>query len=330
MAAADPVTSSGGLIGPWNQFWYAEGNPLSLGVFRALFAICLAFELPVTRSMSVFAIRGGFHLPYLSFLTPLSPENYQVMHDLQYPFIVLLGLGILPRVCAGVLLGLQGYIFFADQLNFRNHPYFFLLLLLLLMFAPSGKAFSIPALFRGLVEGSRNALARGGVTSPLTTQRLMQVQVSIVYFYAAIHKMTAQFLGGHVLADMMGGSVSNGRLGHLLAGWLSPAALDGFRVSAANPEFWVPAAWITVILELTLPFALWFPRWRIAAMAVGIPFHIAIGYTMRIEIFSAAMIASYVLFLDPETLPRVWQRMRGPLAGPPRSARPVKRRRLRA
>jgi hypothetical protein len=330
MAIADTVASSGGLSGRWNRFCYAEGNPLSLGVFRALFAICLAFELPVTRSMSVFAIRGGFHLPYLSFLPPLSPEIYQLMHALQVPFIALLGLGILPRVCAGVLLGVQGYIFFADQLNFRNHPYLFLLLLLLLMFAPSGKGFSIPALFRGLIQGGRGAPGPSGATAPLTMQRLMQVQISIVYFYAALHKMTGQFLGGHVLADLLGGAVSNGRVGHLLAGWLSPAALEGFRASVVSPEFWVFSAWMTVILELTLPFALWVPRWRMAAMVFGVPFHLAIGYTMKIEIFSAVMISSYLLFLDPATLPSIWQRVRGRWAGPPPSARPAKRRRARA
>ena len=31
---------------------------------------------------------------------------------------------------------------------------------------------------------------------------------------------------------------------------------------------------------LTLPFALWVPRWRTAAMLFGIPFHMMIGYTM--------------------------------------------------
>ncbi len=240
------------------------------------------------------------------------------------------GWGSCPGCPPVPCLASRGTSFFADQLNFRNHPNFFLILLLLLMFAPAGKAFSVPALFRGLTQGGRGAPAPSRATAPLTMQRLMQVRISIVYFYAALHKMTAQFLGGHVLADLIGGAVSSGRLGHLLAGWLSPAALEGFRASAAQPEFWVLPAWITVILEWTLPFALCFPRWRVAAMAFGIPFHLAIGYTMRVEIFPAAMISSYVLFLDPETLPRVWQRVRGSLAGPPPSARSVKRRRVRA
>ena len=270
-------------------------------MFRALFAACLALELPGTQIQSTYAVQGGFHFPYFPFPTPVSPELYQVLHAAQLPFILLLGLGALPRLSAGILLALQSYVFFADKLNFRNHPYFFQLLLLFLMFAPSGQAFSLPAAVRGLFDGARRGgTGRRSVTAPVTMQRLMQIQVSIVYFYAALHKMTAQFLGGQVLADLMGGSVSGGRVGNLLAGLLAPATLEGFRASAARPEFWAP-------------------RWRTAAMIVGIGFHLMIGYTMRIEVFSAAMIASYLLFLDPETLPRLFGRfsraIRGPGAG---------------
>ena len=109
MAGASTEGPPERLIGRWNRFWYAEGNPSSLGLFRALFAICLALELPVTRARNVFAIQGGFHLPYLPFPTPIPPELYQLMHALQFPFVALLGVGILPRLSAGVLLGLQGY-----------------------------------------------------------------------------------------------------------------------------------------------------------------------------------------------------------------------------
>jgi hypothetical protein len=283
-------------------------------VFRALFAISLAVELPSTRALSIFAIQGGFHVPYLPFPAPVTPSVYQFLHDLQIPFIALLGLGILPRVCAGVLGALQGYVFFTDQLNFRNHPYFFLLLLLLLMFAPSGRAFSVPALLRRLVSGSRD------VGAPLTVQRLIQVQVSIVYFYAALHKLTGQFLGGRVLADVIGSAIWRGHLGQAVTAWLSPAALEWLRVSVVNPRFWIPSAWLTVALELTLPVALWIPRWRIPAMIFGVGFHLAIGYTMNIESFSLAMIASYLLFLDPGTLPRVLTLVRPRLAEAPSPA----------
>jgi hypothetical protein len=311
---AEEVSLAARLTERWDRFWYAEGNPLSLGVFRALFALCLAFELPITKSRSMFAVEGGFHLPYFPFPSPVSLETFRALHVLQYPFILLLGLGVVPRVAAGVLLVLQGYVFFADQLNFRNHPYLFLLILGLLAFAPSGRAFSIPALLRRLFDRTRGGPAPAA-TAPLTIQRLIQAQISIVYFYAALHKLSAPFLSGRVLATVMSESITGGRVGRLLGGLLSPGALESFRATASQPEFWVPIAWTTVILELLLGFALWIPKIRPAAMVFGIAFHLAIGYTMKIDLFSAMMIASYVLFLDPETLPRLLDR---------RSAAPVR------
>lgn len=242
-----------GWVERWNRFWYAEGSPASLGVFRALFAVCLLLELPVTRSYHVFAIQGGFHLPYLPFSWLVSLETYQLLHEIQYPFIFLLGVGLLPRISAAVLFAVQGFIFFADQLNFRNHPYLFLLLLLLLAFAPSGQAFSITALARRTLGGIRNGAAWVAPMAPLTVHRLIQVEISIVYFYAALHKMTGQFLGGWVMADVVGGALAKGPFGRHLSALLSPESFQAVSDAAARPGFWMPFAWMTVILEVLLP-----------------------------------------------------------------------------
>ena len=117
--------ATGSSTGGWNRFWHTEGNTLSLGIFRFLFGLSVLAEIEVTRAKSPFAIAGGFHYPYLSFIKPVPGSIYQGIHNLEYPFAALLALGVLPRVSAGVLFGLQGYIFFSDRLNFRNHPYFF-------------------------------------------------------------------------------------------------------------------------------------------------------------------------------------------------------------
>ena len=54
-----------------------------------------------------------------------------MIHIAEIPLIILMGLGLFTRGAIGGLLVLQSYIFFADQLNFRNHPYFFLLVLVI-------------------------------------------------------------------------------------------------------------------------------------------------------------------------------------------------------
>jgi len=146
-------------------------------------------------------------------------------------------------------------------------------------------------------------------------QRLLQFQISVVYFFAALHKMTDQYLDGHVLAHIMAPVILNGKVGQLLGGWLSAGAMQGLQASVVRPEFWVIPAWGTVLLEASLPFALWIPRVRVGAMLFGIPFHLMIAYTMTIETFSTAMIASYLLFLDPATLPRLWRQVRERMPG---------------
>jgi hypothetical protein len=312
----------------WNRFWFAEGNPLALGVFRALFALCLAWELPFTRANSLFAVEGGFHLPYVSFIKPISPYLFLGIHDLQWVFILMLGLGIMTRLSAGALLVLQGYVFFTDQLNFRNHPYFFLLVLLLLMFSPAGKAFSLPALFRRLRS---RGVGTTGAVAPLTAQRLLQVQVSIVYFYAALHKMSGPYFSGRILTHLIAPAISVGRLGKVLA-LLPPRAAEALQSAVDRPGFWAFAATATVLLELSLAFVLWFPRTRKPAMILGILFHLGIAIVMSIDTFSAAMIASYLLFLDPETLPGLFARIGARLGGPspaPVPSTPGSRPRLR-
>ncbi len=105
----------------WERFWYSTGSTFNLGLFRFLFAICLFHEIGTTAWFSVFAIEGGFHLPYVWFIQPITAQTFGWMLLLQYPFILLLGLGLFSRMSCGALLVIQGYIFFADQLNFRNH-----------------------------------------------------------------------------------------------------------------------------------------------------------------------------------------------------------------
>ncbi len=277
------------LVESWNRFWFAEGNTFSLGVFRVLFALCLLWEIPVTRAKSVSGIEGGFHLPYFPFINPLPAETYHTFHEWQYFFAILLLLGLIPRIASGALFLLQGYVFFTDQLHFRNHPYLFLLVLLILVFAPSGESLSAKSFFRWMQQGEARVGAIVGSIAPLTAQRLIQVQVSIVYFYAALHKLTPEYLSGQVLADQMA---------------------DNTYGLSSDPSFWLIPAVATVLLELGLAFVLWIPRWRGIAMLIAIPFHLTIAVLMDIGIFSAAMIATFVLFLDPDTLPRLVARMR--------------------
>jgi len=258
----------------WQRFWLAEGSTFSLDLFRILFAAALLLEVHTSQVKSINAVDDGlFHLAYLDLLPTVGEPTYHLLHALQSPLILLLGLGLAPRLSCATLLTIQGWLFFADRLNFRNHPYLFLLLLLLLMLAPIGESLSLPALIRAL---GRRAHTLFGARRPLTWQRLIQVQICLTYGFAALHKLHPAFLRGDVLREVCPAAVE----------W--PSSL----LSAM--------AWLTLTLELLLPLALWHRRTRLAAVLLGLPFHLAIAAILEIQVFSLVMIASYVLFFDAE------------------------------
>jgi len=271
--------------------WFAEGNPLTLAVFRAAFALCLAAEVPSTRHMSVFAIEGGFHLPYLRLVPLLEPKLYAQVHLSQYFLILLLGLGVATRAAAGSLLFLQGWVFYADRMNFRNHPYFFLLVLAILLVSPCDDTLSLRAWLRG--RRGLQAMLRPP-HRPLTAQRLIQFQVVVVYVYAASMKIHPQFLGGGIVA------LEANR-------WLlGAAATDDARValsSTFDPTVWMALSWGTIVLEGFLAVGLCWARARPLAFALGILFHLGLGLVMGVWTFSLGYLATYLLFLDPETIP---------------------------
>jgi len=286
----------------WEGFWISKGSTFNLALFRILFAICLFLEVSMTFNKSLFAIEGDFHLPYLELIPTVSAKTYEWIHDLQYPFILLLGLGLFSRFSCSALLVLQGYIIFADQLNFRNHPYFFLLVLFLLLFSPVDDALSIKSIFRAMKNRRPVIASLLGSQQPLTFQRLIQVQVCIVYLYAAFHKLNMGYLSGLVLDHYLVDFSSSGRPGIAFKALFADPFLTSMENFVLSEQTLMTLSALTVVFELGLPFVLWFRKTRPIAIILGIGFHLGIFFGMDILNFSLAMIATYLLFLDPETL----------------------------
>ncbi len=291
----------------WDGFWYAEGNTLALGLFRVFFGLAMLREIGVTRARSVAALADNyFHLPYLPFIPLVPMDRYHAIHNLELFFAVLLVLGLFRRTTCTALLILQGWVFFADQLNFRNHPYFFLLLLLALLLAPSSDALSLGGALRARLGRRSVRQALLGSVRPLTYQRLIQVELALVYVYAALHKLEPAFLDGRVLSHYLSDS-----LPRQAQEWLGLNAEIAARLHdyVADPSNLVGMAVATVVLELALPLGLFWRRLRPWAIAIGIPFHLGIAAMMNIWNFSWVMLAAYLLFLEPETLPRWGRRL---------------------
>jgi uncharacterized membrane protein YphA (DoxX/SURF4 family) len=185
-------------------------------------------------------------------------------------------LGVRVRLCGAVLALSMAYTLFFDQQLYSNHLYLASLVVLLLTIADSGARLSLDA----RRSGGRDLILEWPIL-------LLKIEISIVYFYAALLKINPQYLSGMILTGF----------------W-------PFSQLAAQPGGWqalvLPAiAWASILTELFLALALWVPRLRWLALAVGVAFHMAIIWTggahpgvpdIPFAIFALVTVAPYALF----------------------------------
>ena len=197
---------------------------------------------------------------------------------------VMLMLGWHTRVGGTMLTVALAVALLSDQQTYSNHLYLMLPVAALLTVADSGAAVSLDA---------RRAGERDWV--PGWPVWLLCAQISIVYAFAALAKLNPDFLSGSVVASYL-------RRDGLLA---VPAAWRSLEPMLVMSLF-------AICSEAFLAFALWIPRWRPAALVVGLGLHLFIaGFlvpTGPLFVFSLLMLPLYLLFLDvaPEARVVVW------------------------
>ena len=181
----------------------------------------------------------------------------------------MLTVGYRTRLAGGALTILIAYHLAADQNLFWNHIYFLWLLVILLTVSDSGADWSVDWHLRG----------RPAATAALWPIVLLKLQVTLVYLFAAIMKLNAEFLSGEVIEQSLR---------------LLPDALR-------QPWLYVAVAWGAVAAEIIIGFGLWSARLRPLAVATGLLLHglipILIGLYGGLVVFSLSILGTYPLFL---------------------------------
>lgn len=189
---------------------------------------------------------------------------------------VAFGLGWRTRAVGTVLTLTLASVLLLDQQLYSNHLYMMVLVAGLLTVADAGAALSLDARRRG----TRERVAAW-------PQRLLRLQVSIVYAFAALSKINLTFLSGSVVASYLR------REGPL-------AIPDSWR----TVEPMLVLAVLAICLEAFVALGLWLPRWRPAALLAGLALHIGItGWlspTYQLLAFSLLTLPLYVIFLAVE------------------------------
>ncbi|MEI8153831.1 MAG: HTTM domain-containing protein [Hyphomicrobiales bacterium] len=273
------------MIEAWNKFWFR--GPIT---YERLVAFRIAFfgVLAADRVMELpHAVRYGadqFNVSHFEALDPYlpipTPAIMVVLYVVQAWLAAMIALGAHTRAHAWALAALFGASYFWSQIDSYQHHYFVFVLLLI---AACGRW--------------------DGKTDDRWVATLLLAQTSVLYFWAAVAKMSWLWCDGHVLSHTLN------------VAWFHDLVDDLGKIGAVGSDHvWAAIAVSVIVLELFLAVAIHVPRLRWPAVVLGVAFHLLLDRSgFKIGLFSYYMLALYALVL-PGTWPEAIGRALAPAA----------------
>jgi len=280
--------------------WFAPIPAYRLATFRVALAVTtLVFHVPKFNGLIEGYVSSTFHVPRaLPWIPPLTRMESAAFVVLQYVASAGLLLGLAPRVCAWFLAAVGFYVIALDPEHYAHNAQFHLTLLALI--GCSNDRVPLLRLLRGEDSGDR---------CPAWPERLVRIQLSIVFFYAALDKIFSPYWGlsGALLASL---AVAD----H--GGWLAGLQRASQVVIHA---FAGPMSVMTIAIEVFLAVAFLFrPLWP-AGVVAGFVFVVYLEFLVRPGVFTWDTLASLIMLVpandrswtviyDPECVSSRWKR----------------------
>ena len=187
--------------------------------------------------------------------------------------LVMIGLYYRPAIITYFLA--FTYVELIDKTNYLNHYYFVSLVSFLLIWVPAHRYFSLDAWRKPALSTK---------TIPAWTLLALKLQLAIVYFYAGVAKINADWLL-HALP---------------LKIWLPPHAdlpLIGPLLTLTATAY--VFSWFGALYDLSVPFLLWNRKTTKIAYVFVIVFHLATWILFPIGMFPFIMILCTSIFFPP-------------------------------
>lgn len=232
----------------------------------------------------------------LLFLLPHTDQSVLALWWLSLVFALLLCLGFRTRFSACAL-----YIFLTSiyqrNLDVLNSGDTLLrIYILLLACSQADQAFSVDS----WLAGRRTWAQQWSVEAAVWPQRLLQLQVAVVYCQATISKLagntwcdgTAVYYATHVLA-------------------YQKFAIPFIFENIVTVKL---LTWAALAIEFALFTLIWYRPWRYYILGAGVMLHLGIDWCLNIPLFEYLMIAGYICFFDGDQLSKISQLARQPLA----------------
>lgn len=279
----------------WERFWFRDVETSTLALFRIAFAlVVVAWTISLAPALYSFYGDDGI-LPSqpdgpLGSWGLLQLDSGPVAVTIVYLLLLVgalcLAFGFKTRLAAVVVFVCLVSFARRDPWVLNSGDLLVIVLSFYLMLAPSGAALSVD---RWLAARPRFWEFPRRSLWPL---RLIQVQVSLLYFFA-------------VWAKLRGDTWNDGT-----------AVSYAFRIEDIE-RFPVPGfvtdslllvnllTYGTLAVELALAILVWNGKLRPWVLLLGVGLHLGIDYAVRVGFFSYAALVAYIAFLPPETV-RSW------------------------
>jgi uncharacterized membrane protein YphA (DoxX/SURF4 family) len=197
---------------------------------------------------------------------------------------VLLSVGLFTRFVAAFTAVFVAYNLFLSQTHFHHNRAFLVILLVGLALLRVGDHLSVDAWWR------RRRRREPG-PAPLWPLWVMRFEVAVVYTASGFSKL--------VDPDWFGGTVLRLRIEQWRDVALGRGAPEWALDLLSDPGFMSGFAKIVVLSELFIGLGLLWPRTRLAAVWMAIPFHVVVEATASVQTFSVAALAALTIWVTP-------------------------------
>lgn len=286
----------------WNTFWFGPISARPLGAFRIIFGLVVLANLAIASADLDHWFTGLGLLQGAEARAVAGPLRPSVLQWVQDPVSVRLWFAATALAAVGLTVGwytrLMAVLFYLGMLSIHHRNIvttsgadaLLMILAFYVMLSPAGAAFSLDA--------RRAARKRRSLAAPLIVpwaQRLIQVQICLIYFNTAVFKCRG--------ASWLDGTALHYVLHNTEVGWLRLEFLTRYPLAI---NVLTHAA---LVIEFALAFLLWFRATRPWVIVAGLSLHAGIHLMVNIPIFGELMVACYLLFLAPDELDALLRRL---------------------
>ena len=269
-----------------NQLFFKNIDNSPLIVFRIFFGFlisCESFGAIITGWVKRVLIEPKFTFSFigLEWLQPLPGYGMYFYFIIMGLFGIAIMLGYRYRVAIIGYTILWAGVYFMQKTSYNNHYYLLLIISFYMIFLPANQYASLDVKQQRIHKQN---------TMPYWISLLFIVQVTIVYFYAAIAKFYPDWLDGTFTKLLLSGTTSNEFLLKIFL----------------NKYFYLFIAYAGILFDLLIVPLLLFKKTRTIALAASLSFHLFNSITLQIGIFPFFALSFSLFFYPPEKIRKLF------------------------